>query len=109
MMGPYRKIQDSDAIEDGWVVVDDNDEIVAHLYTEMMADMLIVGLDKVVPIGSKFVQVLTVIDPDTKLPVELEIRKMETGPLVGLDGSFLEQDIGTVYSPYDYGVQIVDE
>jgi hypothetical protein len=52
-------------------------------------------------INTKFVQVVTVIDPDTFGPVEVEIRKMETGPMVGIDGSYLEQDVGEVLSPYD--------
>ena len=54
-------------------------------------------------IPSKFVKDITVIDPDSKLEVELEIRKMETGPIVGLDASFFDQlgERENPYSPYD--------
>jgi len=52
-------------------------------------------------IKTKFVSHVTVTDPDSGLPVELEIRKLETGAMVGIDGSYLEQDVGQVFSPYD--------
>lgn len=109
-MGPYKKEQNSDAIDDGWTVTDGDGNVIAHLDTETMADILLNGLNgEIEPIGTKFVQTITVTDPDSKLPVEVEIRKMETGAMVGLDESFLGQDIAIVYSPYDRGVQIVDE
>lgn len=57
-------------------------------------------------IKTKHVTTVTVIDPDSKLPVEVEIRKLETGGMVGIDGSYLEGDVGDVYSPYDNGVQL---
>jgi hypothetical protein len=48
-----------------------------------------------------------VVDPDTGEECEVEIRKIEGGPLVGLDQAYLE-DIGGVdpyeeypVSPYD--------
>jgi hypothetical protein len=56
---------------------------------------------------TKYVCIITVIDPDSKMPVDLEIRKLASGGMVGIDGSFLEQDVGPVYSPYDYGVELV--
>lgn len=37
------------------------------------------------------VQTVTVIDPDTNLPVEVEIRKLASGAIVGFDGSYLAQ------------------
>lgn len=52
-------------------------------------------------IKSKFVKVVEVIDPDSSAIVEIEIRKLETGAMVGIDGSYLEQDVGDVCSPYD--------
>jgi len=58
-------------------------------------------------ITTKFVATVEVIDPDTKQPVTLEIRKLDGGAMVGLDGSFLEQDIGPVFSPYDKGYELV--
>lgn len=48
---------------------------------------------------STFVTTVTVLDPDTKLPVEVEIRKLESGEMVGLDGSSVE-DYGGFFSPY---------
>ena len=38
---------------------------------------------------------------------EMEIRRTEGGMLVGIDGSWLEQDIGPVLSPYDDDVELV--
>lgn len=54
-------------------------------------------------IQTKYVTTVTVTDPDSGLPVEVEIRKLETGPMVGIDGSFLEQlaDDEQPFSPYD--------
>lgn len=52
-------------------------------------------------IATKFVQQVTVTDPDTMLPVTVEIRKMATGAMVGLDGSFLENCEDDAFSPYD--------
>lgn len=58
------------------------------------------------PIKSKFVQTVTVIDPDSVAGVEIEIRKLETGGMMGVDASYLEQDVGPVYSPYDRGIVV---
>jgi hypothetical protein len=56
---------------------------------------------------TKFVQHVTVRDPDTGLDVELEIRKdVATGALVGLDGSYLGQDVGPIYDPYNRGEEL---
>ena len=57
-------------------------------------------------IKSKFVSLITVTDPDSNAEVEMEIRKLETGAMIGIDGSFLLSDVGTVYSPYDKGVAV---
>lgn len=47
------------------------------------------------------VKTVTVTDPNTHNPVIVEIRKdMETGAMVGIDGSYLEQDVGEVRDPY---------
>jgi hypothetical protein len=51
------------------------------------------------------VQTVTVTDPDNGAPTQVEIRKDKvTGALVGIDGSYLEQDVGPVYDPYNPGV-----
>lgn len=57
-------------------------------------------------IKSVFVKLVTVVDPYTGDEVEIEIRKMETGSMVGIEGSYLDQDVGPVYSPYDKGREI---
>jgi hypothetical protein len=55
------------------------------------------------------VQTVTVTDPDNGAPTQVEIRKDKvTGAMVGIDGSYLEQDVGTVYDPYNRnGVALV--
>ena len=51
----------------------------------------------------------TVIDPDTKLPVEMEIRKcQESGAMIGLDGSFLENTDEKIRNPYNKGYLSVE-
>lgn len=57
-------------------------------------------------IKMKFVRQITVVDPDTGNDVKVEIYKMDTGAMVGLDASFLEQVEGPLYSPYDCAVQM---
>jgi len=53
--------------------------------------------------NSKFIKVVTVTDPDTKLPVEIEIRKLDSGAMVGIDASYLQQlgDDEQPFCPYD--------
>lgn len=61
-------------------------------------------------IRSTHVATVTVIDPDTKLPVEVEIRKLESGPMVGLDGAYLAQlddASDNPNSPYDDNASII--
>lgn len=55
--------------------------------------------------NSKCVCIVTVIDPDTQAPVEIEIRKLDNGAMVGLDGSWLEQcdEDEQPNNPYDDG------
>ena len=49
-----------------------------------------------------YVAKITVIDPDTKLPVEMEIRKIvDSGAMIGIDMSFLEKWHGEyIRNPY---------
>lgn len=60
-------------------------------------------------IPSVYVATVTVTDPDTNAPVDVEIRKMATGPMVGFDASYLEQlgDDEQPNSPYDDGVKVI--
>lgn len=47
-----------------------------------------------------FVQEITVIDPDTKLPVEVAIYKHEqSGGMFGVDSSFIEQNFDEDENP----------
>jgi hypothetical protein len=56
---------------------------------------------------TKFIQLVTVRDPDSGLDVELEIRKdLAFGALVGLDGSYLDEDVGPVFDPYNRGGEL---
>jgi hypothetical protein len=55
--------------------------------------------------STKYVATVTVTDPDSKLPVEVEIRKCEiSGAMVGIDGSFLESGLAAARNPYNPGV-----
>lgn len=58
-------------------------------------------------ITSKPVCVVCVIDPDTKLEVEVEIRKLPSGLMVGFDGVYLESN-DPVYNPYSLLVEEVE-
>jgi len=60
-------------------------------------------------IGAKYVKTVKVTDPDTGNEVAIQIMKLETGGMVGLDESFLENTDEPVYSPYDVGVQISED
>jgi hypothetical protein len=57
-------------------------------------------------IRSRFVIVVTVTDPDSNLPVDVEIRKLENGAMMGIDASYLDQDVGPVYSPFDRNMEV---
>jgi len=55
---------------------------------------------------STFVKFVTVIDPDNNQPVELEVRKLATGAIVGFDAPYLEAQSGPIFSPYHPGMQV---
>lgn len=63
--------------------------------------------DEEAKLARKHVAIVTVTDPDSKAPVDVEIRKLESGGMVGIDASYLEQEVGSVWSPYDRGVEII--
>jgi hypothetical protein len=44
---------------------------------------------------AKFIKEITVIDPDSKGEVEVEIYKHENGGIFGIDSSFLDQCVNT--------------
>ena len=62
-------------------------------------------------INSKYITTVRVIDPDSDQEVEIEIRKLATGGMLGIDCGFLEKTTKKVYSPYKpgYYVNVVDE
>ena len=55
---------------------------------------------------TRYVTSVEVVDPDSQAPVAVEIRKTEGGYLVGIDSSYLEQDVGPVYDPCNFGVEL---
>ena len=58
--------------------------------------------------NGKLVCRVTVIDPDSQQLVELEVYKLDGGGMVGIDSSFIEQEL-PVYSPFDKNVEISSE
>lgn len=61
---------------------------------------------------TKHVTTITVIDPfNDNMPVELDIRKLDSGELVGLDGQYLEQvaDAEQPHNPYRPGRMLVPD
>jgi hypothetical protein len=62
-------------------------------------------------IKSKYITTVKVTDPDTGQKVEIEVRKLETGGMLGIDCGFLEKTSKNVYSPYKAGyyVDVVSE
>jgi hypothetical protein len=52
---------------------------------------------------AKFVTEVEVIDPDTKKPIKVSIYKEERGGMIGIDSSYIEQDVGEVISPFGNG------
>lgn len=62
--------------------------------------------------GAKFVNVITVIDPDTKGEVELEVYKHQNGGMFAMDSSYLDQctDEDTLpVIPDPFGDQYADD
>jgi len=54
---------------------------------------------------------VTVTDPDSKAPVEVEIRKLvESGAMVGIDASYLASDVDEIRNPYNPGtIEVPDD
>jgi hypothetical protein len=57
-------------------------------------------------IGAQRVKTITVTDPDSNLPVEVVIVKLETGGMMGIDESFLANTDEPVYSCFDKGIEV---
>ena len=54
----------------------------------------------------KFVRDVDVIDPDSKAPVTISVYKLESGGMIAVDSSFLEQEVGPVYSPFNQNIEL---
>lgn len=52
------------------------------------------------------VAVVVVRDPDTGNDVDVAIFKLEGGGMMGVDASFVEQEVGPVYSCFDKNVEV---
>lgn len=52
---------------------------------------------------AKFVTEIEVIDPDTKNPIKVAIYKEEHGGMIGIDSSYIENEVGDVISPFGNG------
>lgn len=60
-----------------------------------------------IEVRAKELQVVIVTDPDSGLPVEVQLLKLDTGGIIGVDGSYLANEVGDVYSPFDPGVRLI--
>ncbi len=76
---------------------------------EGLAESILELFPKPTMIPSSHVTTVTVIDPDSEGEVDVEIRKLATGAMIGFDGSFLEQlaDDENPNSPYDDNAKIL--
>lgn len=61
-------------------------------------------MDRRIP--SKQFATIVVTDPDTGAEVSVTMIKLDTGGIVGVDTSFLENTEEPVYSPFDCGVEL---
>lgn len=57
-------------------------------------------------VNGKEVDTVTVVDPDSNLPVEVTIIKLETGGMMGVDTSFFNEDL-PIYSCFDESDEII--
>ena len=53
---------------------------------------------------AKFVQEVSVIDPESNLEVEIAIYKHSNGGLFGIDSSFIEQELGADFDCDNYAI-----
>lgn len=56
-------------------------------------------------VNGRHVAEVTVVDPDTGLPVEVAIIKLETGGMMGVDSSYFNED-QPIYSPFDENTEV---
>jgi len=54
----------------------------------------------------KFVKIVIIRDPDSKLDVNVQIFKLENGGMIGIDESFIANTDEPIFSPFDHGVEL---
>ncbi len=57
-------------------------------------------------IKGRFIKTITVTDPDSNAPVEVDLFKLNTGGIVGIDASFISNTDEPIYSPFDKNIQL---
>ncbi|GAB3975970.1 hypothetical protein GCM10028806_34720 [Spirosoma terrae] len=57
---------------------------------------------------AQFIQEVTVMDPDSNLPVEITIYKEQAGGMFGVDSSYLTDTDDPVHSPFGNGILDMD-
>ena len=56
-----------------------------------------------------YVKHVTVIDPDTQNTVDVSIYKCRnSGAMIGLDSSYMEQDVDLVRDPYNDDTELIE-
>ena len=55
---------------------------------------------------ANFVETVSVTDPDSGGEVHFSIFKLESGGMIGVDASFIEQEVGPVFSPFDRNIEL---
>jgi hypothetical protein len=59
-------------------------------------------------VKAKLITQITVIDPDTNTPVQIDIYKEKTGGMFGVDSSYIDTE-EPVTSPFGNGKVRIDE
>ena len=72
---------------------------------QMDSDTLVICLDctENKKVKAKFIREIKVVDPNTNLFVKLALYKEESGAILGVDSSYVEQEVGDVISPHGNG------
>ena len=59
---------------------------------------------------AKYITEVQISDPDSNMPVNVAIYKESTGGMFGVDSSYVEQEIGKVFSPIGNGeLELIDD
>lgn len=52
---------------------------------------------------AKYITEVQIVDPDSNMPVNVAIYKESSGAMIGVDSSYVEQEVGKVFSPVGNG------